>query len=159
MYGIFTYMKTINSSQNVGKYTISVPRILCMGFFNTWVTVISFHRERSSHPDSWKPRHCLVGGWTNPLWKIWYSQIGSSPQGIGVKIKKNETTTYSCMSSFPYIQLTTNWKKWKKNTRWKNQWLYSPWKLTKNIPYKKKPDVNWKTTYCIFWGDVAPLQN
>ena len=31
----------------------------------------------------------LVGGWTNPIWKIWSSKLGVHlPQGFGVKISK-----------------------------------------------------------------------
>ena len=34
----------------------------------------------------------LVGGWFQPIWKIWASPIGSFPQGSGWKLKIIETT-------------------------------------------------------------------
>ena len=44
----------------------------------------------------------LPSWWLNqPIWKIWYSQIGSSPEGSGQKFKKKEWfTTTSCSLQF-----------------------------------------------------------
>ena len=46
----------------------------------------------------------LVGGWTNPIWKICASQIGSFPQ-VGMKnLKKIETTTQLFLGACSFRQ-------------------------------------------------------
>ena len=106
---------------------------------------VSDHRifEGSSpqkkHRQNRKFRKCLVGGWTTHLKNISASQIGSSPQGSGVKSLK-------CLKPPPRCVIFCTWKKWK-NLKTSTECLKHRWIHVKPESLKGHKK---NTTVCFF---------